>query len=198
MPFLRPSKDWMDWWEHRLSASGGRRNYEIIIYEDDSVEIAVDYLWMGIPNHRYYLYGDLEKLSETYGRVHISQVRKAMPTESGEPDVINLTDFEGAIVFEYFYVTRSPHLQHPHDMLVMAQAYGANWNDHFNVLFVLLPFVQETIDSLRWMYENPSEDYEPPDINSIDEVAKLLAMLDKCKFERIEKKENQSTQEGYS
>ena len=183
MPFLTPKPGWIDWWCYSLSANAGRHNHEIVIYEDDSVEIVLDFITMGIMKHRYHLYGTHEKLSEGSGWLFIDRIQKVTPTPTDEPQDLNIRDFGEALLLDYIRTARTPHLQHPQDMLNMS----ARWQENFDVLLILPIYVQATIDGLRYMHEEPSDDYDAPDIQSVEEVADVLTRLDKGKFERLER-----------
>lgn len=188
MPFMEPRQDWTEWWESRLWASAGWHDYEVILYKDETAEIAIDYASMGTPKHRYHLYGEHKKISDGHGWIVIDRIEKVTPTDTGQSPDINIHDFDGSILFEYFRVEKSPNFQHPHDMLTMAQNFGsAGWQKYFDVYLVLAPLVEEIIEGLRYAHENLSEDYEVPDFKAVEEVAVVLRMLDKSKFERIRK-----------
>ena len=186
MPILNPQQNWVDWWEYRLWASAGQHNYEVVLYKDNSAEIMINYAIMGQPKHRYHLYGEHNKISGDYGLISIKQIKKMSPTQTNDIEEINIQDFEDGILFEYFRVVRSPHFQHPQDMLEMAKAFGsAGWQEYFDVYLVLSPFVEELIESLHYAHENPSEDYPIPNIETVEVVAELIKMLDKRKFEKL-------------
>lgn len=182
MPFLNPRLGWVNWWEYKLHATASWQRYEVVFYDDNQTEIALDHMGMGIDPHRYYLHGTVEKLSDQYGRIFITRVEKAMPSESDNPLEINIQDYEGSLLLEYFLVESSPHYQHPHDMLNMA----ATWYPQFEMLLILPTFTSEMVDALIWMYDNPSDDYDPPDVEAVKEVGEIVRYLDKCKLRKTE------------
>ncbi|GEM_PF-4844012 len=189
MTMLRPHKEWSDWWEYRLWASAGRSNYEVLIYEDNSTEIGVEGIVMGQPKDHYILYGQHSKISPDYGSISIENIQKTSP--ENEVNDLNLQDFQGGILFEYFRVTKSPHIQHLHDMLEMARDIGnAGWNGYFDMYFVVSPFVAGVIEGIHYAHDNPNEGLELNDIEAVKETQQLIQRLDKCKFWTVKKSSN--------
>jgi hypothetical protein len=189
MPDFKPRPGWSEWWRYRLKTGAGRHNYEVVFYDGDAAEIVVDYVYMGIDRHRYHLYGTRRAISDSYGWIRIDRIEKAAPVpNSDSPQSLDISDFEGNILFEYYHISRTPFHQHPHDMLTMMQPMGyADWQEYFEVVLVLHPFAEETFDALRYMHENPSDDYDPPDVDAIEEIEDILSMLDKKKLEIVGK-----------
>lgn len=184
MPLLNPQKDYVQWWVFELFASAGRYRQEIMLYKDHTVEIVHDSSAMVTGKERFFLSGEHEVLSDDYGWIHVDSIRKATDETLEQFTEINLRDFDKSLMFEYFRVSRAPHVQHPHDMVNVA----ARWTEHFDYLVILQRFTVEVIDALNYMIAHSSEYNEDdlPDPHTTEIVSELLYSFDRQKFKRVE------------
>jgi hypothetical protein len=143
MPLLVPQKNYVQWWEFEIFASAGNYRQEIIFYGDNTVQIIHDSNASMVDHSRFLLSGKYETLSDDYGWLHIDSIRKATDESIQQFTEINLHDFNDSIAFEYYCVLRSPHVQHPNDMLNVA----ARWTEHFDCLIILQRFTVEVIEA---------------------------------------------------
>mgnify|MGYP000563054109 CR=1 FL=1 len=191
MAFLIPKSEPLEWWESWLwTGGGGKHQFEVIIYADQTVELALRAPVQGLQEKLYRFSGKHLPRTSTYGELHLTRLEKQIPMlDASQAGIeVDLADFENMLRFEYFRVEKTHHDQHPRDALSMMRDLGhAGWNEEFDVFVVMHPFVETLLEALHINIEEPSRNTRVPNPEILEEVEVVLRELDKRKFVSVQR-----------
>ena len=134
----------------------------------------------GQPQH-FELDGEQIPFTEQYGWIVIKTIKEVLHggIRSIKPD---LSEVIGRIVYEYFQINVTPHHEHPDDLGLMQALGWANYNDSFDMVMYIQKSTETALYNLSEYGDVWSE--EPISDNVAKELAGILLVLDKCKFQK--------------